>query len=333
MSSCGNFTLVLPGPPPSGRRFKSWDLSTALERQMALYTLPCGICFLCRQNKSKELALRCGLESFGRDSMFLTLTYDESQPGYINCLDYKHIQDFKKRVQRFASYHKKLDGIKFFNVHEFGKNKKKHWHLLCFGFRYDDLEPRWPGDSSFVSKELSGHWPFGHHLVGAVESASSMYVSGYMEKEFLLGHEKSTYSSKSNHRALGRDWFLDNYRSVLGNGYVSFESKKHPIPRYFLKLAHKHFCHFYDPSYFFDKPPLGGQPGIKRRYAPFKDGEPNRELANLFWNLKEQRKEVFKENMDIFDREYRYAESVDTDFSRQLSNALYELKKKEIKDF
>jgi len=96
------------------------------------------------------------------------------------------------------------------------------------------------------------------------------------------------------------------------------------LPRYFQKIAHKHYCHYYDKAAFFDLKER------KRSYTPFKPGEENQEIANLYVNYKHQKellvKEFEKAWNDILDVYIK--EDSPTDFQKSGSNMLYDLKHK-----
>ena len=64
-------------------------------------------------------------------------------------------------------------------------------------------------------------------------------------------------------------------------GYIPFQGQKIPVPRYFKKIAYKHYSHFYDTDNFFDFPHR------KKLYTPFKQGEENKEIADLYIKFSE----------------------------------------------
>lgn len=263
---------------PSGRIFRHWSLANEVFRVAATQVFDCGKCVFCRKKRSRELAVRCVLEaSLYTENCFLTLTYDESQDGYHNFLDYSQIQRFKKRL-RSRIERKGVCGasrVRIFNVHEYGYNGKKHWHLIVFNYGFPDkvVKRSCDGYNLYTSAELASLWTLGFHTIGDVSLASAMYQAQYAKKEVEYSHGRRAYSK---HSGIGKDWFLRNYDQVLRLGYIPFEGLKEPVPRYFAKLAHKHWAHFYAPSFFFDLPDR------KRVYSPFKDGEAIKALADLY---------------------------------------------------
>lgn len=282
----------------------------------------CGKCIICRKKKAYELAVRCVLHaSLYQKNCFLTLTYDEKKPTYHNRFDYTDIQKFKKRLRRSTKQR-----IEIFNVHEYGKNGKKHWHLLVFNWEPPDKEihTRSKGIPLYKSKTLEKLWPAGFATAGDVSEGSAMYQSQYMEKDLKNGNLMSQKKSHSKHSGLGRPYFLKNYKQILTLGYIPIGGRKVPVPRYFQKLAHKHFCHFYDKRAFFD---------VKERkalYRPFKKEEPNLEIANLYSGFKHQKEKLILEfEKDWNDVITRYfTDKTETDFQKSGSNLLYDLANK-----
>lgn len=253
---------------------------------------------------------------------FLTLTYDEKKQNYHNNFDYRDIQLFKKRLRK----HCKDKKIEIFNVHEYGKNGKKHWHLIIFNHDFKDktLYTTKKGIPLYTSKKLEELWPYGFNTVGDVSEGSAMYQAQYIEKDFKNGYRLTNKQSHSKHAGIGKPYFLKHYKQLLRLGYVPIGGRKLPIPRYFEKLAHKHYCHYYDQSKFFDNNER------KRTHRPFKQGEENKEIADLFLAYKERKQTLVEE----LEQEWRAVISqylVDEDppdFVLSAKNQLYDLKNK-----
>nr|AOV86359.1 putative replication protein VP4 [uncultured virus] len=296
----------------------------------------CGKCLSCRKKKAYELASRCLLHaSLYENNCFLTLTYDETKEGYHNTFEYPDIQKFKKRLRQHCQRNHNGLRIEIFNVHEYGKNGKKHWHLIVFNYsphqepdqnKQPDctVHSRSHGIGLYVSKTLSRLWPHGFSTVGDISGASAMYTAQYVNKDFKNGNTANSKKSHSKHSGIGRPYFLKHYNQILRLGYVPVDGKKLPVPRYFQKLAHKHYCHFYEPSAFFDTEDR------KALYRPFKKEQPNVEIAELYKAFRLKKQEHVKE------LEERWAEilghhltSKETpDFIKSNSNQVYDLRKK-----
>lgn len=319
---------VLCYTDPSGKRvFRHWSLASDIFRgYLHQAVFDCGKCLICRRKKAFELASRCVLHaSLYPRNCFLTLTYDETRKGYHNDFCYKDIQDFKKRYRQHV-WRSEKRRIEVFNVHEYGRNGKKHWHLIVFGHGFDDqeLHSRRNGFPLYTSKVLERLWPFGFSTIGDVSEGSALYQAQYSQKDFQYGHAGSAKKSHSKHAGIGRPYFLLHFEQILLLGFVPFGGRKLPVPRYFEKLADKHFSHFYDPSKFFDLPHR------KAVYRPFRQGEANILIADLYGRYLERKRERVDELALIWQEvlsEYLSSGS-DPDFTKSGSNALYDLTNK-----
>lgn len=288
--------------------------------------LDCGKCLHCRKKRALELATRCVLHaSLYKENCFLTLTYDEKKEGYHNEFEYSDIQKFKKRLRQYFA--RTLGArVEVFNVHEYGKNGKKHWHLIVFGGNFSDKVLYTTRNSIpyFISERLKKLWPQGHHTIGDVTEASAMYQSQYMEKDFKHYNSQSAKKSHSKHSGLGRPYFEKHYKQLLTLGYVPFNGKKIPLPRYFERLGHKHYCHFHDPKRFRE------YDNRKRLYTPFKDGEANVEISELYRAYIAQKQERIKVQAEEWDGVISQflQTGEDPDFIKSLNNNLYDLRNK-----
>ena len=57
---------------------------------------------------------------------FVTLTYDDDHLPEYNSLNYKHFQDFMKRLR------KSHNGVRFYMCGEYGEDfSRPHYHALC----------------------------------------------------------------------------------------------------------------------------------------------------------------------------------------------------------
>lgn len=273
------------------KKFRHFSLATPTFKTLHNLVFNCGKCIFCRKKKSYELAIRCVLHaSLYSQNSFLTLTYNEHNLDN-NELNYSDIQNFKKRLRSHVSRNYNGKKIEIFNVHEYGRNGRKHWHLVVFGHDFSDKEYHSHKKNSYLytSKTLEKLWPHGFSTTGSVTEASAMYQSQYMDKDIKNGNTNNSKKSKSNHSGIGRAYFIKNYYQLLGLGFIPFNGKKIPLPRYFQKLAHKHYSHFYAQENFFDLPQR------KALYRPFKKGEENNEIADLYFNYTLMKQKHIKE--------------------------------------
>lgn len=237
---CGNPVLVfLDGN--GGRYFRHFDLTRKEKLSNAWQVFNCGKCLHCRKKRAYELAARCVLHgSMYPTNSFLTLTYDEKREGYHNNFDYTDIQKFKKRLRSYVTRRLHVR-IEIFNVHEYGRMGKKHWHLICFNYSPEDKEIHTfnKGIPLYTSRTLGELWPYGFSSIGDLSEASAMYQAQYMEKDFRNVHIGTSRKSHSKHSGIGKPYFLKHYKQILMLGYIPFGGNKMPLPRYFEKLAEK----------------------------------------------------------------------------------------------
>lgn len=309
------------------RVFRHFSLANQEFKQKHQLVFDCGQCSTCRRKRSYELACRCVLHaSLYKENCFLTLTYDEKKEGYHNEMDYSDIQKFKKRLRAHA-YRLHGKKIEIFNVHEYGKNGKKHWHLIVFNFGFADrlLFTSSNGIPIYTSQLLRQLWPFGFNTIGDVSTASAMYQAQYVEKDLKNGNRTNSKKSKSNHSGIGRGYFMLHFEQLLTLGYIPINGRKLPLPRYFEKLAHRHYCHFYAPGAFIDTH------SRKAIYRPFKREEPNKLLADLWVSYQRRKEDLIK------DRSLEWQQFIvdhlqslsDPDFVKSEQNYLYDLKNKQ----
>jgi hypothetical protein len=120
-------------------------------------------------------------------SCFITLTYNE-QNETIN-LDYKHVQDFMKRLR------KRKGPCRFFAAGEYGKKElRPHWHILLFGVNFEDLTllKNKIGGDLYDSKELNALWGKGYTSVGEVNYTTAGYVAKQSNKAQENKQKKDT---------------------------------------------------------------------------------------------------------------------------------------------
>lgn len=311
--------------------YRHFSLATSIAKRLANQVFDCGKCIFCRKKKAYELASRCVLHaSLYKQNCFLTLTYDETKQGYHNDFNYPDIQKFKKKLRQHCSRNYGGKKIDIFNVHEYGKKGKKHWHLVVFNHQFEDrtLFKMPSGIPLFTSKCLSSIWTHGFTTIGDVSEASAMYTAQYIEKDLKNGNRQNSKKSHSKHQGIGRPYFERNYRQILMLGYVPIGGKKLPIPRYFQKLAHKHYAHFYEKDLFFDNQ------FRKKRYSPFKIGEENKDIADLFSQYELRKKERLQDlesEWNLFIQEHLTDKST-PDFIKSEQNTIYDLKHKQLGD-
>lgn len=319
------FDPVLCYTTSTGQKlYRHWSLASKIIRQSAQLVFNCGKCLHCRKKRAFELAARCVLHaSLYEQNCFLTLTYDEKQDDYHNRLQYSDIQKFKKRLRKTTTGKK----IEIFNVHEYGKNNKKHWHLIVFNHDFADKKvfTYKQGIPLYTADSLCRLWPYGFSTIGDVSEASAMYQSQYVQKDFKNGNLTNARKSCSRHSGIGKPYFVKHFKQLLRLGYVPVNGQKLPLPRYFEKLAHKHYAHYYETSFFFDTRER------KARYRIFKNNEADKEIADLYIAFKSNKDEkilqIAKEWDEVINK--YLDDKLLPDFVQSGKNALHDQKNRQ----
>lgn len=219
-------------------------------------TVPCGQCVGCRIERSRQWAIRCMHEaSLYSSNSFITLTYaDEYLPLNLS-LDYKHFQDFMKRL-RFAAIGidtiVEADGreqrpIRFYMAGEYGsENGRPHFHACIFNYDFPDKYPfklSPSGEMLFRSPQLEELWPFGFSSIGTVNFSSAAYVARYVMKKRTGKDAASHYAGRipefckmSLKPGIGARWFSKYSKDVFPHDHVIVNGKPTKPPRYYDNL-------------------------------------------------------------------------------------------------
>ena len=265
----------------------------------------CGKCEACRISHSKKWAVRCMNEyEYWNEACFITLTYNndclprkvhtgtgEIAPSLVR----KHIQEFNKRLRRALELKGFKGKIKLFYAGEYGDlNHRPHYHLLCYGFKPTDLVKHhqdkfgfWLHTSEFLSslwyekvpnddKKVRRKWKRvsrGFITVGAVNFQTCSYVAKYvLKKQTKKENEEVPWDLEflGCSHGIGKQWFLDNYKTVMASGYMNYVNVngdicKCAIPRYYINLLkdispelyHQYYkkvqAYLYDKVYSFEE--------------------------------------------------------------------------------
>ncbi|QXP07965.1 MAG: replication initiator protein [Arizlama microvirus] len=130
---------------------------------------PCTKCMPCRFNRRRTWTHRMLLETMKHEhSTFLTLTYDDVYLPSGGTLVPRDVQLFIKRLRK-AIYPIQ---IRYFFVGEYGdQTNRPHYHAALFGIH--------AGFTEIVKKA----WPYGHVMLGDLNSHSAQYIAGYTVKK------------------------------------------------------------------------------------------------------------------------------------------------------
>lgn len=177
--------------------------------------VPCGKCYGCRLERSREWAVRCVHEaSMWERNSYVTLTYNDDNLVYGYGVPTLVPDDFVKFMKRLR--HAK-SGVRFIQAGEYGAGGRPHHHALLFNCGFDDmvyLRMSPSGERLYRSEELEKFWPFGFSSIGAVSFESAAYVARYTIKkigeENRGGAKTPEYMTMSRNPGIGKKW-LDKY--------------------------------------------------------------------------------------------------------------------------
>lgn len=159
----------------------------------SLYQLkvPCGKCFGCRLEHSRQWAMRCLHEaSLYATNSFVTLTYSDEHLPKGGGLVLKDFQLFMKRLRKVAG-----PGVRFFHCGEYGeKFGRPHYHAILFNYDFPDkvfVRKTDRGDSLWSSSLLGSLWTQGMSIIGNVTFESAAYVARYVMKKISISEKSS----------------------------------------------------------------------------------------------------------------------------------------------
>lgn len=210
--------------------------------------IPCGRCIGCLLERARQWAVRCMHESQMHElNCFVTLTYEDDN---VLSLDYKHFQDFLKRLRKGAR-----KPIRFFACGEYGELFfRPHFHALLFGIDFTDkkLFRERDGVRLYESPALQKCWGHGFATVGEVTFQSAGYVARYCLKKLDRQVGVAMYRTidpatgeivdrelemlhMSLKPGIGAGW-IDRYMSnTYPRGYVVVNGARVKPPRYYDK--------------------------------------------------------------------------------------------------
>lgn len=173
--------------------------------------VPCGKCIECRRSYVNQWCVRLMAEYNSpktRCAYFLTVTYDDLHlydpvndlisPDGEYQLNYKHFQDFMKRLRKsytyravnpktgkMKTYYDKVPKIKYFTVGEYGdKSDRPHFHAIIF---------------NADQQNICDTWDMGAPNFGEVNEKTIKYTLKYAMKKIGRVH-KSDYNKTEETR-------------------------------------------------------------------------------------------------------------------------------------
>ncbi len=216
------------------------------ERRLGAHqVVPCGNCIGCRQEQSRQWAVRIMHESrMHENNAFVTLTLDKKHLNENRELCAKDFSRFVKDLRKTQERR-----ISFFGCGEYGETTgRPHYHALLFGVDFLDIasgfDTRRP--SVWRSQTLDDVWGRGFCEGGTVTMASASYVAGYIrkkmkQKDYVRANpftgEMMTpeFARMSLRPAIGKRWIQKHWPDVYPRDFVVINGKEAKPPRYYDK--------------------------------------------------------------------------------------------------
>ena len=206
--------------------------------------LPCGQCYACRIQRSRDWATRCVLEAkMHEENCFITLTYaDEHLPAGLS-LCKKDFQDFIKRLRKNTGAK-----IRYYMCGEYGEQyQRPHFHACLFGWKPDDLVlfSQRSGVSLYRSATLEKAWQYkGFVTVGDVTYDSAAYVARYVLKKITGANAEEHYAGRlpeytnmSLKPGIGQSFFEKYSTDIYSKDFIVIRDNiKCKPPRYFDRI-------------------------------------------------------------------------------------------------
>jgi hypothetical protein len=230
--------------------FDNYYFKRGIKNNKTSMFVPCGKCLACLSQKSREWTMRLSHEwSYynERNSIFLTLTYDNQHLPDNYSLNRRDVQLYLKRLRKAGL------NFKYLCAGEYGfKYGRPHYHLIVFGIRNENhLEIRKVNKSNKarykIDKLLYDKWNKGGIVIGYCSKESIQYCSQYTLKGFhtylnrkdyfLLYKREKPYRVMS--KGIGKRYALDNKLSLYESLYILYNNIKVSIPRSYLKWIDK----------------------------------------------------------------------------------------------
>jgi hypothetical protein len=200
----------------------------------------CRKCIECLQVRANEWGVRCHFElNSHKQNCFVTLTYSEN-PIYVIKSE---VQKFIKRLRKMISPTK----IKYFACGEYGDKKMRpHYHIVIFGYDFDDKEHGGLTDSEkayYFSPKLEKLWPYGRAIVQEANIQTVRYSAKYSAKlkNTLPEHLKEFPEFNLMSKNMGIEQILEKMEIYMKTDEIYIDGFKYPIPqividKYFFKI-------------------------------------------------------------------------------------------------
>lgn len=191
--------------------------------------VPCGRCLDCLKHQSSDWVFRLNQEhNISKQSVFITLTYDNQNLPKDNNLHYKDCQHFFKRLRHHFSF-------RYFVIGEYGYNgtNRPHYHAILF------LPER---SNNCTLDTISKVWNKGLVSFDPVTAGRIKYVAGYSSLSDVMRHRVRPFRHMSLRSAIGFNFvFTDAFRKCLDANKWTFKlgatGRTVLVPRYYKRYV------------------------------------------------------------------------------------------------
>ncbi len=216
-----------------------------------LVLIKCSKCIGCRLKHASDWSLRCQheLRSHKR-SCFLTLTYDNEHLPKDRSLCIKHFQNFMKRLRKHIAG-SSAAGVRYFACGEYGdKYSRPHYHVLLFGYDFDDDKVQYYKTNSktpiYTSGLLRKLWFHGLNVIGTATQQSAGYIARYTTKKvFKKDYPKGVkpeFITMSRRPGIGYNFFFKYFKDMFPRDYLTVDGgKKIGVPFYYFRMLKRCF--------------------------------------------------------------------------------------------
>lgn len=220
--------------------------------------VPCGHCIVCQDRKRNAFGYRCEAETLMHDHrpMFITLTYSPAYRPKDCKLDYRHVQNFLKRLRMRIQREYKIPDVhlRYTCCGEYTPTHRyPHYHLILWGLPYIRqtenrslyrlIDKTW----SVYSQKTKSYQKIGRTQVKPVFNSKNLglYVGKYVVK-YVTGSDNvgdEFLHSSSRNGGIGSSWIQSIKHVLLDHPDVQEISysnkfngkvKKMPMVKYFV---------------------------------------------------------------------------------------------------
>jgi len=181
---------------------------------------------------------------------FVTLTYsDENLPAH-NSLNYKHLQNFWKRLR------KEVGELRYYAVGEYGdETNRPHYHACIFGHDWTEGRTILRATPSLLwtHPQLEAVWGLGMVSIGALTYETAQYTASYVTKKLnnkrryvRLEEETGELVPLTQPRAfmslrpaIGREWLASWGTNVYDHDHVVINGRPQKPPKYYDRWLEK----------------------------------------------------------------------------------------------